>query len=935
MFTLGPIGFLTPWLLVALVALPVLWIILRAIPPAPIRRAFPGVALLLGLEDEDSEADRTPWWLLLLRMLAVAAMILGFAGPILNPDPVEEGSGPLLVYVDDSFAAAPDWRARIDAAKRQVDAAGAAGRRVALVSSAEVPAEGGLPLRAAADARARLEGLLPKPLGADHTATLAWLERVDEGFDTLWLSDGLDSGSRADLARAFDARGALTVMQPPAPRLGLRPGRIEDGNVTLVATRSTAEAPQDIVVTGQGPDPAGIERELARATLAFAAGATEAEVEVSLPPELRNRITRFQIEGVRSAGAVTLADDSLRRRKVALIGGDSEEALELLSPLHYLREALVPTADVMEGSIGDLVQASPDVIILADVAALAPNDRAAIEIWVAEGGLLLRFAGPRLAAADTGRGEEDALLPVRLRVGGRDVGGAMSWGEPQGLAPFKESSPFYGLAVPEDVQVTSQVLAEPGPLLAERTIAELADGTPLVTRKESGDGQVVLIHVSANAEWSTLPLSGLFVQMLERLAVSTRTGTPDVGELAGSTWVPEILLDGFGALADAGERPGVPGERLVEGIGPDLPPGLYGAEDRRVAVNVVTEDSVLSPAVWPAQVVPEWEGERQETDLSGWLLLAALGFLAIDVIASLFLSGRLSRGGGRARGVTTVAVILVAMALSLPGSARAQEAPSDATSDAALAELIDAAGEVSLAYVVTGDAQIDRVSEAGLLGLSQQLFTRTSVEPVDPTGVDIERDELAVYPLLYWPVTANQPAPSDEAYGKLNAYLRGGGMIVFDTKDGDVAGFGSSSTPESQRLRMLARPLDIPPLEPVPEDHVLTRTFYLLADFPGRYAGQAVWVESAPADAERAEGMPFRNLNDGVTPVLIGGNDWAGAWAITETGAPMFPVGRGFAGERQRELAYRFGVNLVMHVLTGNYKSDQVHVPALLERLGN
>jgi hypothetical protein len=120
----------------------------------------------------------------------------------------------------------------------------------------------------------------------------------------------------------------------------------------------------------------------------------------------------------------------------------------------------------------------------------------------------------------------------------------------------------------------------------------------------------------------------------------------------------------------------------------------------------------------------------------------------------------------------------------------------------------------------------------------------------------------------------------------------------------------------------------------VPSDHVLTRTFYLLQDFPGRHQSQDVWVEAAPVDATRAEGMPFRNLNDGVTPVVIGGNDWASAWAIGETGQPLYPVGRGFSGERQREIAYRFGINLVMHVLTGNYKSDQVHVPALLDRLG-
>ena len=157
-------------------------------------------------------------------------------------------------------------------------------------------------------------------------------------------------------------------------------------------------------------------------------------------------------------------------------------------------------------------------------------------------------------------------------------------------------------------------------------------------------------------------------------------------------------------------------------------------------------------------------------------------------------------------------------------------------------------------------------------------------------------------------------------------------MILFDTRDADFAGAGT--TPEGRRLQTIARPLDIPPLEPVPADHVLTRTFYLLQDFPGRYAGRNVWVEAAPPDAERAEGMPFRNLNDGVTPVVIGGNDWAAAWAIDRSGLAMFPVGRGFSGERQREIAYRFGINVVMHVLTGNYKSDQVHVPALLDRLG-
>jgi hypothetical protein len=237
-----------------------------------------------------------------------------------------------------------------------------------------------------------------------------------------------------------------------------------------------------------------------------------------------------------------------------------------------------------------------------------------------------------------------------------------------------------------------------------------------------------------------------------------------------------------------------------------------------------------------------------------------------------------------------------------------------------------------LAHVVTGDARVDDVARQGLIGLGEVLWARTSIEPDLPIAVNIETDELAFFPFLYWPVTTTQALPSAEAYRKLNDYLRTGGLILFDTRDADRAGAGTSA--EAQHLQRIAAGLNIPPLEQVPPDHVLTRTFYLLQDFPGRYARGAVWVEAAPPDAEQVEGMPFRNLNDGVTPVIIGGNDWASAWAVTASGVPMLPVGRGFAGERQREMAYRFGVNLIMHVLTGNYKSDQVHVPALLDRLG-
>ncbi|MCC7319522.1 MAG: DUF4159 domain-containing protein [Rubellimicrobium sp.] len=936
MLILGPIGFATPWLLAGLVALPALWVILRAVPPAPVRRRFPGVALLLGLGDSRHESERTPWWLLLLRMLALAALILAFAGPVLSPGPEQGGRGPLLLLADGSWAAARDWDAQLARMTRALDEAGRDGRPVAVVLLTDAPAQMP-PFTDAGAAAATLGALVPRPWEPDAATMAAFGAALSGGFDTLWLSDGLARAGRDDLLARLRAQGAVTVMQSPAPVLALRPALADEGALTITVLRSPAGPATDIALTATGPDPAGTPRLLAETRAHFDAGATEATARLVLPPELRNRITRIDLPEAPSAGGTALSDDSLRRREIALVAArGAGEALDLVSPLHYLRQALLPGADLIGNlPLGEVIPANPDVIILADVATLPPDEAAALRVWVEGGGMLVRFAGPHLAGADFAALAGDPLLPVRLRAGGRSLGGTMSWGEPRAIAPFAETSPFHGLRVPADVSVRAQVMAEPGPDLAGRVIAKLTDGTPLVTRATLGAGQVVLFHVTANAEWSSIPLSGLFVQMLDRLAVSSGGGPEGAADLEGTTWVASALLDAWGGLTPTGAEAGVSGERIAAGPpGPDLPPGLYAGADRRLAVNVIEPDRILAPARWPEGVTIEGPAPAAQLPLAGWLLALAVGLLVLDAGASALLFGprvRAGRAGRAGRMAVLVAGLLAVATVQAPAPLHAQAAaPPD---PAAEALALAATAQVVLAYVETGDERVDALSRAGLTGLGAALRARTAVEPGPPMAVDPGRDEIAFFPLIYWPITADAPLPSAAAYQRLNRYLQSGGMILFDTRDAGMAGIGDSS-PEGQRLRAIAAPLDIPPLAPVPADHILTRTFYLLEDFPGRYATGTLWAEAPPPDAELAEGMPFRNLNDGVTPVVIGGNDWAAAWAVNDHGEPLVPVGRGAEGERQREMALRFGINLVMHVLTGNYKSDQVHVADLIERLG-
>jgi hypothetical protein len=527
------------------------------------------------------------------------------------------------------------------------------------------------------------------------------------------------------------------------------------------------------------------------------------------------------------------------------------------------------------------------------------EEKTAIVKWMENGGVVLRFAGPHLAEQ-----ADDDLLPVTLRRGGRTLGGALSWEKPAKLAPFDADSPFAGIDIPDDVTVSRQVLAEPTVDLGGKTWARLTDGTPLVTAEKRGKGWLVLVHTTADPEWSNLAISGLFVNMLRRIVALSQ----GVSGNSDTALPPVETLDGFGRLqrAPSSVQTIAAGAFADTVASPSHPPGFYGTPDARRALNLAgAVKGFAAIGELPAGVVRENYARSDEVDFRPGLLGAALALGLLDLLIAYALRGLLPRLPRRSAATAGLGLLL---ALGIQPAHADDSFTTEATS------------ELHLAYVRTGIAEIDEESRAGLAGLTDILGHRTAIEAAAPMEVDPERDELIFFPLLYWPVVEGQQLPSSKAIERLNRFLATGGTILFDTHDqGGRTAFSSAAT--QQRLRRLAAGLNIPPLVPVPPDHVLTKSFYLMQEFPGRWAGGNLWVE--PVEDQ---------VNDGVASVIVGGNDWAGAWASDSRGQPLYPVVPG--GEAQREQAYRFGVNLVMYALTGNYKTDQVHVPAILERLG-
>lgn len=917
----GSLTFMAPYLLLGLVILPILWWLLRATPPAPKHLRFPGVQLLLGLRDKDRMPQKTPLWLLLLRMSLLALLIMGFAKPVLNPEEKTSGNGPLLVLMDGGWASAADWDDRLDTVELILSEAARNGRPTVFHSLAmDVPKGEAMAFQDAQGFISSVRALEPKSWPPNRTEFAEWVDSIDEDFETYWITDDLEH-EETNLVSVLMDKGPLSVFATRTQQLAIKPVKVVNENIvaTIITTPSDLQRMVSVALLGQSPS--GVETRFLVNKTVIGPGESVAQVVFELPLELRNRVTRAIIENQSSAAAVALAGDGLRRRKVGLVKLDVEEGPRLISPVHFIRTALEDNVALIEGDITTLLATAPDVLILSDVGAMSVSSTEALEKWVNEGGTLLRFAGPRMAASGVGQLVDDPLLPVRLRTGGRELGGAMSWTTPKEIAPFKENSPFFGLKVPDDVKIFSQVVAQPEPSLSKRTLAALEDGTPLVTSRSEGMGRVILFHISANAEWSNLPLSSLFVNMLDRLSIRTSANISTLA-LEGRSWAPTKVLNGFGQLVEPELLKPVLGEALKDDtVSITMPAGIYRADDQSFALNVMNDESELSRFDWPASISVTLIGERKEISLQKWFLMGALILLVLDILATLFVTGRLQGRGAQ----IAMVMFLFILGASLPFD--------NAMADEELALL--AANETVLAYVTTDDASTDAKSAAGLLGLSNILFSRTSIEPAEPIGIDIEQDDISLFPMLYWPITSKQKTLSEDAVLKVNRYMSNGGVIVFDTQDAQFGGgYNANTTDNGRALQRLTRQLEIPPLSPVPQDHVLTRAFYLLSEFPGRWEGPNVWVEASATNMSQRLGAGLITATDGVTPVVIGANDWAAAWAVSNNDQTMFPVGKGLAGNRQREMAYRFGVNLVMYVMTGNYKSDQVHVPALLERLG-
>lgn len=626
------VTYINPWVLSGALVLPLLLLLMKMRPPAPTSVPYAPVKLLKNVRRNEESPEQVPWWLRQLRLTTAAFAIVALAHPLINPEEPLKGEGPLLLVVDNGWASAGNWQARVAAMNTLIDKAERESRSVVILTTAKnstdnpVLASGQL---SPGEARGLANTLEPQPWPVDRQGAIRALDEIQaSAASVIWLSNGLEDANAAALADRLKRFGNLTVFVDPAgdtPHLLVPPDH-KGGKLGVTVKRlQPSDVPETLTLAARAEDGRVVHRIEAR----FEPGQKETVATFDLPLELRDELTQIVIEGKNTAGATLLLED--RWRPVGLVDDSAPEAARgLLGKFQYVEEALRPYVDLRRGQVEDLLARELSVMVMAHDTALDRESYQKIDDWIRAGGTVLRFAGPALAQG------EDNLLPVRLRPGERTFGGAMSLSRPTRIAPFDQSSPFHGLSIPDDIVIEKQVLAQPGIEATERTWARLEDGTPLITAEKRGEGWLVLVHTTANREWSNLVLSGFFVDMLRTVVAHSQGIEP--GANGPQTLGPLQTLDARGRLtAPSPAAQPLSMENFGAGtIGPRTPPGFYGNDTVKRAHNLAASQPDLEPLKsLPEGAAQKTYGPGDEIDLKPWLLGGAAGLFLLDTLVML------------------------------------------------------------------------------------------------------------------------------------------------------------------------------------------------------------------------------------------------------------------------------------------------------------
>ena len=595
MSLLSALTFGNPLALWGLLSLPGIWLLLKIYPPIPKNIFFPAIRFLKNIDNKQETASKSPLWLLIFRILLVTILVLAFSNPIYNAKPDFHNKGPLLLIIDNGWSSSLNWEKRKDQLIAFIEKSEQEKLPIIIAPTAVKNNINNdeLSILTSKEAKSVIESLTPNPWASNYSLLIKKLDKLPKNkkYNIVWLWDGIDH-ENGDSSQIFVNKleniGRLNVLNyfnNSSIKIITDVKNKTNNKLNIQISRNIGSLEETIFLRANGVNG----KLLNRVELSFKENERITETDLLIPNELRKELISITIENVSNAGSIHLFDEKWRKRTVGIFGDkESFRTQPLLSPAYYLDRAIKSFSDVKIGNLEQLIKKETSVIMLPGVGTIREELNTKLKDWIKNGGILIRFAGPNLEAADTD------LLPVKLRsMNSRAFGGALSWSTPATIKEFPINSPLNGIEINADITINKQVIAEPGVELASKTWASLQDGTPLITGSNNQKGWNVFFHITANADWSNLPLTGTFVEILDRIINLSSGDTDNSNDLP---LAPYKLLDGFGRLVDA-SNDALPTNFNSENLSPTSghAPGFYGNKLYMRALNLGENIKILSP----------------------------------------------------------------------------------------------------------------------------------------------------------------------------------------------------------------------------------------------------------------------------------------------------------------------------------------------------
>ncbi|MDC3091076.1 DUF4159 domain-containing protein [Rickettsiales bacterium] len=903
MFLFNSITITYPYAFLIFIFFPVFWKILRTLPLSPKLIKFPAIKIIANEQSIDQSPAKLSYPIVLLRLLILTFIIFAISQPIIN----KQDSSPknYLIILDNSWISSTTWNKKIEDIKNLISTNESIKNKYSIITTTEYDKNKVFKLfnKNSDEIKKILFSLKPLSWNPNYDLIRNELIGLDEKFDSIyWFTEKVVNKQKISLIENIGERNLKVVASsetliPPILKLRKRGDEEYEFEITH---------PLNIFSKGTIDCYDLKKRLLYRIDYESESKKNEdkfiTKVKATIPISIKNKIGFFQMSNQKSPVSVVLLSESNRKKNIGITRyGNQGIQSEFAGGNYYVKKALEKNYNIWEGSLEKLLNEEIQIIFIDDLYTVKSNLESKLLTWISNGGTLIKFGGEKLANDISN--ESFNTINDYLSLTGEivDLNNKLSIKKTMKVSEIESLSPFYGLEISNEVEVKKYLQTRSNLSKDELDIwMKLENGTPLVSSFPYSKGRLIFFHLPLNNSWSNFSLSYSFLDILERIVGQTK----GINSKKDRFLKPYLTLGGFGDL----QKPSSQNLSLKNfnenkeiKINYFHPPGLYKDSDGIISLNMSNHlDQTFKLYKFDDNYISEIIDTDKSKSLMPILLMISILLFMIETFITLFQRQLIIFDKKLLLRRFIFLFIIIYSNFSI------------AATDKYIPEYM----ENRIGYILSGNEQIDNLSENGLNVISRFVSAKTASIFDTPKSIALDKDNLYFYPLIYWPIISNLNEIKVEEKKKIESFIEDGGLLLIDCN------IEKSSLEFSMCFRNIEfffRTMQISKFTLLNNKNPISKSFYLLNSFPGR-RNNDVYVAYNNSKS-----------TDNAASIILGDNYWAEAWAKDEQNRYIFPLLENM--ENQRLLSLRFGLNLIIYALTGNYKTDQVHIPEILKRM--